>query len=182
MRQALVPLLVLAAGPALSQEPSRRPVVVATVAPRPEDIGTMDGILAAFYDVISGPAGQPRQWARDRTLYIPDVRFVSLSTDSGGRVHASVMDHQTFVERSNDALVARGFFEQEIHRTVQRFGNVAHVFSTYEMREREDGPVFGRGINSIELFWDGRRWWIASAQWDDERPGNPIPARYLPTR
>jgi hypothetical protein len=76
--------------------------------------------------------------------------------------------------------VRRGFFETEIHRTTERFGNVVHVFSTYEMRERADGPVFGRGINSIELFWDGARWWIAAAQWDDERAGNPIPKEYLP--
>jgi hypothetical protein len=179
----LLPLplpLLLVAGPVVGQEPAPPHMTVAAIAPRPADVESLDGILAAFYDVISGPAGQPRQWARDRTLYIPDVRFVSLSTDSAGHVHAAVMDHQTFVDRSNDALVARGFYEQEIHRTVQRFGNVVHVFSTYEMRAREDGPAFGRGINSIELFWDGRRWWIASAQWDDERPGNPIPSQYLP--
>jgi hypothetical protein len=130
--------------------------------------------------VISGPAGQPRQWSRDRSLYIPHVQFVSLSTDSAGRIHADVMDHQAFVDRSNDAVVRRGFFETEIHRVSHRFGNVVHVFSTYEMRERLDGPLIGRGINSVELFWDGTRWWISAAQWDDERPDNPIPPEYLP--
>ena len=108
------------------------------------------------------------------------ARFVSMNTDSTGRIHAAVMDHQMFVDGSNDGLVRRGFFEREIHRTTRRFGNVAHVFSTYEMRERADGPVIGRGINSIELFWDGTRWWIAAAQGDDERPDNPIPIEYLP--
>jgi hypothetical protein len=103
-----------------------------------------------------------------------------MNTDSTGRIHATVMDHQMFVDGSNDGLVRRGFFEREIHRTTRRFGNVVHVFSTYEMRERADGPVNGRGINSIELFWDGTRWWIAAAQWDDERPDNPIPKAYLP--
>jgi hypothetical protein len=175
-------LLALAAAPAaaLAQQPVRAPVDVPTIAPRPEDVATVDGILAAFYDVISGPAGQPRQWSRDRTLYIPNVQFVSMNTDSTGRIHATVMDHQMFVDGSNDGLVRRGFFEREIHRTTRRFGNVVHVFSTYEMRERADGPVIGRGINSIELFWDGTRWWIAAAQWDDERPDNPIPNAYLP--
>jgi hypothetical protein len=180
MRRLLALPLLLLAGPVVGQEPARPHVAVPTIAPRPADVGTMDGILAAFYDVISGPAGQPRQWARDRTLYIPGVRFVSLSVDSAAQIHAAVMDHQTFVDRSNGALVARGFFEQEIHRSVRRFGHLAQVFSTYEMRERLGGPVIGRGINSIELFWDGRRWWIASAVWDDERPDNPIPPEYLP--
>jgi hypothetical protein len=150
------------------------------MTPRPEDVGTLDGILKAFYDVISGPAGQARQWSRDRSLYIPHVQFVSLSTDSSGAIRAGVMDHQEFVDLTNDGLVRRGFFEQEIHRITHRFGNVVHVFSTYEMREKVDGPVFGRGINSVELFWDGARWWISAAQWDDERPGNPIPPEYLP--
>ena len=171
--------LVAAPNPALAQV-ARHPIDVPTIPPRPEDVATVDGILAAFYDVISGPAGQPRQWSRDRTLYIPNVQFVSMNTDSTGRIHAAVMDHQMFVDGSNDGLVRRGFFEREIHRTTRRFGNVVHVFSSYEMRERADGPAIGRGINSIELFWDGTRWWIAAAQWDDERPDNPIPIEYLP--
>ncbi len=176
----LVALLIGGTGVAGAQRPPAHHVDVPAIAPRPEDVATLDGILRAFYDVISGPAGQPRQWARDRTLYIPDVHLVSLSTDSVGRVRADVVNHQMFVDRSDASLVRRGFFEAEIHRTTARFGNVVHVFSTYEMRERADGPVFGRGINSIELFWDGTRWWIAGAQWDDERPDNPIPKEYLP--
>jgi hypothetical protein len=175
----LAPLLAIAL-PLAGQEPARPHVAVATVAARPEDVATLDGILGAFYDVISGPAGQPRQWARDRSLYVPGVQFVSLATDSTGAIHAAVMDHQTYVDRTDAVLVRRGFFEREIHRTTQRFGNIVHVFSTYDMRERADGPVIGRGVNSVELFWDGARWWIASAQWDDERPGNPIPPEYLP--
>ncbi|MGH7643959.1 MAG: hypothetical protein ACREMR_00095 [Gemmatimonadales bacterium] len=154
-------------------------VVVPSVPPRAEDVASIDGILAAFYDVISGPAGQPREWARDRTLYIAGVRFVSLDVRDGRPV-ASVMDHQQFVDRTDAGFVRDGFFEREIHRVTHRFGNLAHVFSTYEMRRTPDGPVFGRGVNSIELFWDGMRWWIAAAVWDDERPDNPIPADLLP--
>lgn len=180
MRRLLLALPLVAAVPLAGQQPARPHVEVPTIAPRPEDVATLDGILQAFYDVISGPAGQPRQWGRDRSLYIPNVQFVSLSTDSAGAIRAAVMDHQTYVDRTNDAFIRRGFFEQEIHRTTHRFGNEVHVFSTYEMRERLDGPVIGRGINSVELFWDGKRWWIAAAQWDDERPGNPIPPEYLP--
>jgi hypothetical protein len=180
MRRLLLALPFVLAAPVSGQQPDRPHVAVPTIAPRPEDVATLDGILKAFYDVISGPAGQPRQWSRDRSLYIPHVQFVSLSTDSSGAIRAGVMDHQTYVDLTNDMFVRRGFFEQEIHRTTHRFGNVVHVFSTYEMREKVDGPVFGRGINSVELFWDGARWWISAAQWDDERPGNPIPLEYLP--
>jgi len=142
---------------------------------RPEDVATIDGIIKAFYDVISGPAGQPRQWQRDSTLYIPRVQFVAMGVENGKPV-ADVMDHGTFAAKYNGAFVNRGFFEHETKRVTKRFGNVAHVFSAYEYRATEDGPVQGRGVNSIQLYWDGTRWWIASATWDDERPDNPIPA------
>ena len=157
-------------------------VDVPPVAAKPEDVGTLDGIIKAFYDVISGPAGQPRQWSRDRSLYIPEIRFVAMSVNKKGRPLARIATHQQFVDASNDYFLKEGFFEQEIHRTTQRFGNVAHIWSTYESRNKADGPIIARGINSIELFWDGTRWWVASGIWDDERPDNPIPAEYLPKK
>jgi hypothetical protein len=146
---------------------------------RAEDVGSIDGMLRAFYDVISGPAGQPRQWGRDSSLYIDGVRFVAMSVRNGRPV-AQVMDHAAFIRAVNGPFVQQGFFEREIHRVVRRFGNIAHVFSTYEFRATESGPVQGRGVNSIEMFWDGARWWIAAAIWDDERPDNPILPELLP--
>ena len=78
--------------------------------------------------------------------------------------------------------MAEGFFETEIGSQVERFGNVAQVRSVYEMRRSEQGPVTGRGVNYLTLFWDGARWWIANAVWDEERPGNPIPAAWITPR
>lgn len=154
-------------------------VEVATIAPRAEDVGSLDGIMKAFYDVISGPAGQAREWSRDRTLYISGVRFVSMNESPTGEPVARVVDHQQFVDASDNELVSKGFYEWEIHRETKRFGNISHIFSTYESRLTKDGPVIARGVNSIELFWDGKRWWIASAIWDDERKNNPIPKDLL---
>jgi len=150
-----------------------------TLTPRAEDVSSIDGIIAAFYDVVSGPAGTSRQWHRDSTLYIPNVHFVAMDVRQGRPV-ARVMDHAQFVAGYNRAFVDRGFFEREIHRVTKRFGNIVHVFSTYENSATPKGPIEGRGVNSIQLFWDGTRWWIASATWEDERPDNPIPAELLP--
>ena len=155
-------------------------VQVPTIAPRVEDVSTIDGMVKAYYEVITGPAGRPREWSRDRTLYIPDLRFVATEVDKAGAPQARIMSHQQFVDAEDPEMVREGFDEREIHRVTQRFGNIAHVFSTYETRRTPGGPLIGRGINSIELFWDGKRWWIASAIWDGERPGNPIPKEYLP--
>jgi hypothetical protein len=181
--RVLFALAVSMAGPALArgQEASKPAhVEVPAIAPRPEDVGSIDGMIKAYYGVITGPAGRAREWSRDRTLYISDLRFVAMGVDRQGKPVARIQSHQQYVDGSNDAMVEKGFDEREIHRVTQRFGNIAHVFSTYETREKPDGPLMGRGINSIELFWDGKRWWIASAIWDDERPDSPIPKEYLP--
>ena len=156
----------------------KKHIKVHTVQPRVEDVSTLDGIIKAYYEIISGPAGQPRDWGRDRTLYIPGVKFVSTNVRNG-KPTAKVVDHQQYVDEANEVLVKRGFFENEIRRVVKTFGNITHVFSSYESRYTQDGPVIARGINSIELFNDGNRWWIAAAIWDVERPDNPIPPDML---
>ena len=176
MTAASALLGLIAASPALGQDRPR--VEVATIAANPADVGTIDRLIKTFYNVISGPAGQPRQWARDRTLYTPDVRFISMDVRNG-KPHATIMTHQEFVDRSDRGLVTQGFYEEEIHRVTRKFGNTTHVFSTYVMKDGNRREI-GRGVNSIQLFWDGDRWWISGVAWDDERPDNPIPPDLLP--
>jgi len=154
-------------------------VEVPIVAPRSEDVTTIDGMIRAYYEVVSGPSGKARDWGRDRTLYIKDLRFVQVDVGKEGKPAPRITDHQQYVDIVDGPLKA-GFFETEIHRVTQRFGPIAHVWSTYECRQAEKGPVTARGINSIELFWDGQRWWIANAIWTDETKENPIPKPYLP--
>jgi hypothetical protein len=147
-----------------------------------QDVETIDGIIAAFYDIVSHAPGQPMDWARDSTLYLKDLRFKIVAADQvaadqpDNRIR--IIDHHAFA--TDNADVSQGFYEREIHRVTNRFGPIAQVFSTYEWRTVADGPVGGRGINAIELYFDGRRWWISSAMWTGEGPDNPIPSQYLP--
>ena len=172
----------LSAAALLAQSPAgaTRHVSVAPVAALPADVSSLDGIVKAYYEVISAPAGRPREWSRDRTLYVPDVRFVEIREIKDGGVRALVESHQQYVDRTDAPLVRGGFDEREIHRVTQQFGSIANVFSTYESRRTAGGPVIARGINSLQLFHDGKRWWIASATWQDESRGRPIPKEYLP--
>lgn len=175
-------LFILAAAvtaAALGQTPAR--IEIPTIPVDSKDVASIDSIMKAFYEAISGPAGQPRQWGRDKTLYIPGVQFVSMS-EQGGKIAMRVRDHQQFVDSSNAGLVREGFYETELGRVERRFGNTAHVLSSYEYRTKLDGPVLGRGVNSLHLVFDGARWWITHAIWDDERPNNPIPADLLPKK
>ena len=156
-----------------------RAVAVPTIDADPKDVSTIDGIVKAFYETISGPKGQPRQWGRDRTLYMPTVNFVGMN-ERDGKISSRSMTHKQYVDATNESFVSAGFHEREINRVVNRTGNIAHVFSTYEYTN--DGKTeTGRGVNSIELYWDGTRWWIAFASWDEERPGSPIPKEFLPS-
>ena len=152
-----------------------------SIAPLSDDVASIDGMVRAWYDIVSGPAGAPRNWSRDSTLYLPGVRFVIVG-ESGGVSRASVTDHGTFARQSNPGFDREGFYEQEIHRVTQTVGNVAYLLSTYQWRRTPDGPVGGRGVNSISLFHDGTRWWITQAMWSDETPANPIPPELLPGR
>ena len=154
-------------------------VNIPKIAPRAEDVGSIDGMMKAYYEVISGPAGQARQWGRDHTLYIPGMHFVAMSVDKNGKPQAEVVDHQQYVDRTDPQVVSKGFYEREIHRTTHRFGNIAHVFSTYESRHAPGEKPFARGINSMQLAKTGQSWKMISILWDTEREGNPMPERYL---
>ena len=146
---------------------------------RKEDVASMDAILAALYDVISGPAGQARDWDRFRSLFAPGARLIPTGRSPEGQPRISATDPDGYISRSSAAL-ARGFFEKEIFRKVDRFGRIVHVFSTYESRRRaDDTELLARGINSIQLFDDGARWWIVSVYWQAETPEAPIPPEYL---
>ncbi|MDQ3798139.1 MAG: hypothetical protein M3384_01705 [Acidobacteriota bacterium] len=181
-RLFLIAALVLSLGAAsvsAQDAPTKKTIEIPAAEPRAEDVGSIDGIVKAFYEVISGGVGVPRQWARDKTLYMPDVRFVGMSENKGKPV-VNVMNHQQYVEGSNDFFVRQGFVEREIHRVVRKFGNMAQVFSAYEYSTSGKQKISGRGLNSIQMFFDGKRWWISSVTWEEERPNNPIPKEFLP--
>lgn len=148
-------------------------------AARPDDVQSIDAILGALYDVISGPAGQKRDWDRMRSLFVPGARLIPTSV-SGDGATARVLDVDGYIQRASGAFEHDGFYEREIARRTDQFGNIAHVFSTYESRRGpNDATPFARGINSIQLLKDGHRWWVVTIYWDAERPGNPIPTEYL---
>jgi hypothetical protein len=153
-------------------------VKIPKVEANPADVSTIDGIVKAFYEVISGKIGEPRQWGRDKTLYAPGARLVGMSLRNG-KPHASIMTQEQYINGANEFFVKEGFIEREIGRTVRQFGNIAHVFSAYEWETSGEKKQKARGINSIELYNDGKRWWISAVTWEEERPENPIPKEYL---
>ena len=173
---AALGLLAPAVGVAQTPAPTAQPP-----AAKSEDVSSPDAILGALYDVISGPAGKARDWNRFRSLFVPGARLIPTRLRPDGGASATAITPDDYAATIGPRLEQSGFFEREIHKTVEQFGNVMHAFSTYESRRKaEDPQPFSRGINSIQLLKDGNRWWIVTVYWDSERPGNMIPPKYLP--
>jgi hypothetical protein len=151
----------------------------------PTDVASIDAIIAAAYDSISGPVGQKRDWNRLRSLFITGARLIPTGQNAGeinvnSKIAPHLLDIDGFIARIGDHVEKNGFFEQEIARCTEQFDRVAHVWSTYESRHNADDPEpFMRGINSIQLFHDGSRWWIVSIYWQQENTECPIPEKYL---
>ncbi len=145
-----------------------------------KDVESQDAIIAALYSVISGPAGQIRNWDRMRTLFLQEAKLVATGKKPDGMMGKRVMALEDYIKTAGPALEKDGFFEKEISRKTDRYGSVVHIFSTYESRRTlMDEKPFMRGINSIQLWFDGKRWWILNVFWQGESADNPIPKEYL---
>jgi hypothetical protein len=147
------------------------------------DVGSIEAIIAAAYDVISGPAGKKRDWERERALFWPGARLIPTATVPGRNdvnLAPLMLDVEGYIERVEPIFAKSGFYEKEIARRVEHFGRIAHVWSTYESRhDPSDAAPFMPGINSIQLFNDGNRWWILSIYWQHESPQHAIPEKYF---
>ncbi|MGH7555418.1 MAG: hypothetical protein ACREMQ_20650 [Longimicrobiales bacterium] len=174
-RTAAVALaLFLASAVSVTAQESQAP------EPRPQDVASIDAIMAAVYDVISGPKGQKRDWDRFYSLFAPGARLIPTGRTPEGGVRLRALTPQEYAAGSGLSLEQNGFFEREIFRVAESYGNIAHAFSTYESRRTAEDPTpFARGINSFQLLNDGNRWWIVTIYWQGERPDTPIPARYV---
>ena len=140
----------------------------------------MDAIIAAVYDTISGPAGKKRDWDRLRSLFIPGARLIPTGARPTGDYVSRVRTVEEYIQGSANILEKEGFFEKEVSRVSETFGQIAHVFSTYEARHKaEDPEPFMRGINSIQLMNDGQRWWVVTIFWQAENDKIKLPEKYL---
>lgn len=143
-----------------------------------KDVQSIDAVVKALYDVISGDPGAPRDWARFRYLFKADARLIPTRKGEAGELTYRTLSPDEYVQLFS-SRIPTGFFERELSRTSEEYGTVAHVFSTYETKEKKDGPVTNRGINSIQLFKDKDRYYIINIFWCAESLGFPLPEKYL---
>ncbi|WP_020401805.1 hypothetical protein [Gracilimonas tropica] len=146
---------------------------------RAKDVQSIDNLMEALYASISGEKGEPRDWERFSNLVIPEARLIPTNRNQEGKNVYSVMSPKEFIENTNSYFVENGFYEYEINREEHHYGRVVHVFSTYASKySKSDEEPFNKGINSIQLFDDGERWWVVTIYWAHESDENPIPEKY----
>jgi hypothetical protein len=183
---AVAAALVLAACVQAQEKPMSAPPPqssTASAAPvaNPADVSSPDAILAALYDVISGPASKLRDWNRFRSLFLPGARLIPTGMNPSSGEHTRVLTPDDYAAAAEPYFQKNSFSEKEVSRKAERFGGIMQAFSTYESRHAAaDAQPFARGINSIQLFFDGKRWWLVTVFWQEENPATPLPKEFLP--
>ncbi|HUJ29780.1 MAG TPA: hypothetical protein VLY23_00760 [Candidatus Acidoferrum sp.] len=130
--------------------------------------------------MISGPAGQKRDWDRFRSLFAPGARLIPVNESKTGGFVARTLSPDEYAARAEPYFEKNGFTEREIARRTERWGNILQAFSTYESRhDAKDPAPFERGINSFQLYFDGKRWWVMTIMWQGETPATPLTPEFL---
>ncbi|MBI1768991.1 MAG: hypothetical protein HYR67_11510 [Bacteroidetes bacterium] len=142
------------------------------------DVKSVDAIVATLYEVISGDPNAQRDWDRFKNLFRPETRLIPTRKSEAGELILKAITPEEYIQLFT-SRIATGFFERELHRSTESYGTISHLFSTYETREKKDGLVTNRGINSIQLFYDNHRYFIINIFWCSEGLGFPLPEKYL---
>ncbi len=174
------------AGTSTQPQDPERAATAADQDPWPEpaeaDVASIDALVAALYDTVSGPVGEERDWTRLRSLFDPHAEMQVLVPGRGGATALRTMTLDEYIEQSGPYLVRVGFHESEIARTTDHWGDLAQVFTTYEGRRAGEEQPFLRGINSLQLGRVGGKWRVLSIAWQQESEQNPLPEKYLPKK
>ncbi|NEM96347.1 hypothetical protein [Pontibacter burrus] len=153
-------------------------VAQAQIKLTPAEVGTIEAIIATGLKIISGPKGQQRDMEKFKALFLPNAQMGGVFY-KGDSSFVRITTVENFATRNGPVYAELGFYENVLGLRIERFGNLATAFQTYETRYGKDGKVEARGVNTYQLVYDKGRWWIASLLFTPETEKNPIPEKYL---
>lgn len=156
----------------------RQRLTQAIVTTITDDFTTIDGLLDAMYDIISGDAGKEPDWGRERSLFAPGARLIPTRADDNGDLRVQVLSVEDYIVTRAAFLRDNAFYERQVSRKVEQFEHIAQVFSVYESASTPDGAAFVRGVNLIQLIFTSGRWWIQSILWENDVKGATLPASF----
>jgi len=138
---------------------------------------TLDALVAALDDAVSGPANRDRACLRQ--VMLPEARLCPMHRDEDGAFAPRLLTVDDWI----NAVAKHGsdaFYEVQIKVKSERYGHFAHLWSTYEIRDTPQGKATASGINSIQAVFDGTRWRVLSIVWETGATAGPIPENYRP--
>lgn len=144
-----------------------------------KDVQSIESIMTALTDVISGSADDERDWQRFSYLFAEDAKLIPTQKTATGEVVYNYWTPAEYIEMYKKNRGGTAFYEQELFRITESFGNIAHCFSTYAVRTKENGEIERRGINSIQLLKAKDRWYIMNVFWSNEQQNEVLPDKYL---
>lgn len=175
---ALLTLLAMPVTGSVQASSTQAQPAVTSPQANPSDVDSVEHILGAVYDSISGSAG-PRNWERFRSLFYADARLIPSRRDKAGKLVVSPLTVEQYIERVKSYFEKEAFFEAPVANRTEVWDHIAHVWSTYESRHARGEKPFARGINSLQLFNDGSRWYVVTIYWEGEESAHPLPEKYL---
>lgn len=142
------------------------------------DVNTVDKLIAAYYNVTSGPAGQ-RDWARYRSLFKPEAQINARVFNPEGRLQYVGGTLNEYIGQVDEYFTLNGFFEKEIGRSIDEYRDIVHVLSAYDAKLASNQASYHRGVKSLQLVFDQDRWWIVNVLYNNESQRHPIPNELL---
>jgi hypothetical protein len=146
------------------------------------DLNTVNGIIHSLYNAISGSSGQDRDWSSFRTLFAENARMYIAVPNKDNNTSLRCITPAEYIERNKTRLADIGFNETELYRITNSYGAGTQILSTYETHflNKNGEQEITQGINNIQLYFDGQRYYIVSIFWDGNAKNIQVPDRYLP--
>jgi len=151
-----------------------------------KSVQTMDDIIKTSYACIGGKAYEPRDWDFYRFLFHPEGKLIRYENDMEGVLRPQFLSPDDYINGIGKWMETKrttGFYEREIGRVEEVYGNIAHVISTCEsfhsLEEMEANTPYVRNVHSIQLAYHEERWWILNMYWQRVTPDCPLPEKYL---
>ena len=146
----------------------------------PVEAQNIDPVISDLYESISFTETQDPEYETFKSLFADGAHLISVQDTNSYTITPDEFEQGLTQQRESGKLIS--FEEYEIHRETDRYGNILHVFSTYQTNlETPEGNDSARGINSIQMMKDVGEWKIVSIIWYEENEAHLLPDEYLPS-
>ena len=145
-----------------------------------KSVQTIDKTIKTLYSILSAEADEIHNWELFLYLFHPEGKMIQYANNIDGLLEITFMSPKEYVNTIGKYLDERSFYEKEIYKKIDTYGSLAHVLSTYQSyRSKFDKKPYFTGLNSFQLVYQHRRWWIINNFWTREAIAEPFPKEFL---